>query len=83
MSNITPPNGTPKDLNNRLRGAMGLNPDNLNDMAFKLVIILYFVCVSQNPFLSEQRTRTSPPFVSHSRVVSHCATSASALTSLA
>ncbi len=27
--------------------AAGLDPDNPNDMAFKLVTILYFLCVSQ------------------------------------
>jgi hypothetical protein len=40
MSNITPTNGMPKDVNNRLCGATGLDPDDPNDMAFKLVIIL-------------------------------------------
>jgi hypothetical protein len=72
MSNITPPNETPKDVNNRLHGATGLNPDNPNDMTFKLVTILYFFVCHKNSFFLEQRTRTSPPFVSHSRVVSHC-----------
>ena len=44
MANIAITNGTPKDVNNRLRGATGLDPDDPNDMAFKLVTILYFLC---------------------------------------
>jgi hypothetical protein len=37
MSDFTPPNGTPKpkDINNRLGGVKGLNPDDPNDTAFK------------------------------------------------
>jgi hypothetical protein len=84
MSNITPPNGTPKDVNNGLRGATGLDPDNPNDMVFKLVTILYFF-VSQilTYFFRTAHTYLPPPFASHSRVVSQCATSTSVLASLA
>jgi hypothetical protein len=83
MSNITPPIGTPKNVNDLLRSAAGLDPDNPNDMAFKLVTILYFFVSQKLTFFLEQRTRISPLFVSHSCVVSHCATSASTLASLA
>jgi hypothetical protein len=47
MSNIAPPIGMPKGVNNQLRQASGLDPNDPNDMAFKLVTILYFLCVSQ------------------------------------
>ncbi len=60
MANITPTNGTPKDVNNQLRGAAGLNPDDPNDMAFKLVTILYFFVSQKLTFFLEQHTRTSP-----------------------
>ena len=42
MANITSPNGTPKDVNDQLGGVKGLNPDDLNDTAFKLVTIRIF-----------------------------------------
>jgi hypothetical protein len=42
MSNITPPNLTPKDVNDRLRHATGLDPDDPNGMAFKLGITTFF-----------------------------------------
>jgi hypothetical protein len=34
MSGFTPPNGMPKDINNRLGGVKGLNPEDPNDTAF-------------------------------------------------
>jgi hypothetical protein len=37
MSDFTPRNGMPKDINNRLGGMKGLDPDDPNDTAFKLV----------------------------------------------
>jgi hypothetical protein len=85
MSNTTPPNGMPKDVNNLLGGAMGLDPDDPNDMAFELVTILYFCCVTKSHFFfrTAQPRPLPPHVVSHSCVVSHCATSASALASLA
>jgi hypothetical protein len=43
MSVFTPPNGTPKDVNNRLGSAKGLDPDDPNDTAFKLVTICVFI----------------------------------------
>jgi hypothetical protein len=42
MSVFTPPNGTPKDVNNRLGSVKGLDPDDPNDTAFKLVTVLIF-----------------------------------------
>jgi hypothetical protein len=46
MSDFTPPNGTPKDINNRLGVVKGLDPGDPNDTAFKLVTILCFFVVS-------------------------------------
>jgi hypothetical protein len=43
MSIFTPPNGTPKDVNNRLGSVKGLDPDDPNDTAFKLVTICVFI----------------------------------------
>jgi hypothetical protein len=34
MSNTTPPNGMPKDVNNQLGSAMGLDLDDPNEMPF-------------------------------------------------
>ena len=60
MADITPPNEMPKDINDQLRGAMGLDPDDPNDTAFKLATILYFcVCHKNSPFL-EQHTHIYP-----------------------
>ena len=60
MSNITPPNGTPNDVNNRFCGATGLNPDNPNDMAFKLVTILYFLCHKNSLFFRAAHMHLPP-----------------------
>ena len=43
MSVFTPPNGTPKDVNNRLGSVKSLDPDDPNDTAFKLVTICVFI----------------------------------------
>ena len=80
MANITPPNGMPKDVNDQLGSVKGLDPDVLNDMVFKLVIILYFFVCHKKSLCLEQHTH---PLVSHSRLISHCTTFTSALASLA
>ena len=50
MFGFTPPNGTPKDINNRLGGMKGLDPDDPTDTAFKLVTILCsFLCRKNSP----------------------------------
>jgi hypothetical protein len=46
MSAFTPPNGMPKDASKLLRSMEGLDPNNPNDMAFKLVTILVYLFVS-------------------------------------
>jgi hypothetical protein len=51
MANITSPNGTPKDVNDQLGGVKGLNPDDLNDTAFKLVTIRIFCSTKTHLFL--------------------------------
>ena len=64
MSDFTPPNGTPKDINNRLCGVKGLDPEDLNDTAFKLVTIYrVFCCVEKTHlfFLFFVNSTTSPP----------------------
>jgi hypothetical protein len=51
MSGFAPPNGMPKDINNRLGGVKGLNPEDPNDTAYKLVTILYILlCQEISPF---------------------------------
>ena len=67
MSNITPPNGMPKDVNNRTRGATGLDPDDPNDMAFKLVTILYFLFVTKTHFFRTVHMHLPPICLSLSR----------------
>jgi hypothetical protein len=53
MSDFTPPNGTPKDINNQLDGVKGLDPNDPNDTAFKLVTILcILLCRKKNTFFS-------------------------------
>jgi len=47
MSDFTPPNGTPKDIDNRLGAVKGFDPGDPNDTAFKLVTILCFFVVSK------------------------------------
>jgi hypothetical protein len=83
MSNITLTNGTPMDVNDQLRSAMDLNPDNPNDMAFTLVTILYFFVYHKNSLFSFRTAHTHTHVISHSCVVSHCATSPPVLASLA
>ena len=62
MSKFTPPVGTAKDVNDRLRRVTGLDPDDPNDMAFKLVTILYFFCVSQKlTFFLRKAQNAAPP----------------------
>jgi len=39
MSDFTPPNGMPKDINNGLGAVKGLDHDDPNDTAFKLVTL--------------------------------------------
>jgi hypothetical protein len=67
MSDITPPNGTPKDINNRLGGVKGLNPDDPNATAFKLVTILCILSCQKNspffPIFCEQHNLPPPPNV--------------------
>jgi hypothetical protein len=61
-STITPPIGTPKDVNDQLRQASGLDPDNPNDMAFKLVtILIFFLCHKKSLFSFSKSTICSPP----------------------
>jgi len=52
MSGFTPPNGTPKDTNNRLGGVKGLDPDDPNDTAFKLVTMLCILLCRKNSLFS-------------------------------
>jgi len=47
MSDFTPPNGTPKDINNQLCGVKGLDPEDPNDIAFQLVTIYCVFVVSK------------------------------------
>jgi hypothetical protein len=60
MSGFTPPNGTPTDINNRLGGVKGLDPDDPNYTAFKfkLVTMLCILLCRKNstffPVLCEQ-----------------------------
>ncbi len=60
MFNITPSIGMPKDVNDQLRSATGLNPDDPNDMAFKLVTILNFYVCHKNSLFSSKSTKCSP-----------------------
>ena len=64
MSDFTPPNGMPKDINNRLCGVKGLDPKDPNDMAFKLVTIYcVFCCVEKTHlfFLFFVNSAAQPP----------------------
>ena len=65
MSNITPPIWMPKDVNDRLRRASGLDPDNPNDMAFKLVTILYFFVSQKLTFFSKKHKMQPLPSPPH------------------
>ena len=68
MSDFTPPNGTPKDINNRLGVVKGLDPGDPNDTAFKLVTILCFFVVSKKlsffPFFCERHHLPPSPMFS-------------------
>jgi hypothetical protein len=62
MSVFTPPNGTPKDVNNRLGSVKSLDPDDPNDTAFKLVTICVFIlCRKKQTIFSFFVNRTRPP----------------------
>ncbi len=67
MSGLTPPNGMPMDINNQLGGVKGLDHDDPNDMAFKLVTILCILLCQKNssffPVLCEQQNLPPPPHV--------------------
>jgi hypothetical protein len=51
MSVFTPSNGTPKDVYNQLGNMKGIDPEDPNDTAFKLVTVLvYFLCKKNSTF---------------------------------
>ena len=68
MSIFTPPNGTPKDVNNRLGSVKDLDPDDPNDTAFKLVTICVFILCRKKLnnffFFREQDPPPPPPMSS-------------------
>ena len=62
MSGFAPPNGMPKDINNRLGGVKGLNPEDPNDTAYKLVTILcILLCQKNSPFFPYFLWTAQPP----------------------
>jgi len=67
MSGFAPPK-MPKDINNRLGGMKGLDPDDPNDTAFKLVTMLCNLLCRKNspcfPVLCEQHNLPPPSMFS-------------------
>jgi hypothetical protein len=63
MSVFMPSNGTPKDVNNRMGNVKGIDPDNPNDTAFKMVIVLVdFLCRKKlNFFVFCEQHQPLPP----------------------
>ena len=62
MADITPTSSTPKDMKQRMGAVKGINPNNPNDAAFKLVIMfVLFLCCHNSPFFFENTSTTTPP----------------------
>jgi hypothetical protein len=62
MADITPTSSTPKDMKQRMGAVKGINPDNPNDVAFKLVtMFVFFLCCHNSPFFSRTQAQPPPP----------------------